>query len=150
MKTIQDNIEINASDETVWKILSDFASYPEWNPFIIYIEGRMRIGERLYVEMRAETGSVGAYRPTVTRVIENREFGWFGYFLMKGLCDMENIFTIKPLEKNLVMFENRGVFEGLCEPFLSWLIGKDILHSYHKMNKALKLRAEKIHNISIW
>ncbi len=44
---IEREIEIDASDEEVWDILSDFKAYPEWNPYITYIEGEMNLGKRL-------------------------------------------------------------------------------------------------------
>jgi uncharacterized protein YndB with AHSA1/START domain len=34
MKELHTEIEIDASAERVWDILTDFASYPQWNPFI--------------------------------------------------------------------------------------------------------------------
>jgi uncharacterized protein YndB with AHSA1/START domain len=34
MKELHSEIEIDASAERVWAILTDFASYPRWNPFI--------------------------------------------------------------------------------------------------------------------
>jgi uncharacterized protein YndB with AHSA1/START domain len=32
MKEIHTEIEINASAEKVWRVLTDFAAYSEWNP----------------------------------------------------------------------------------------------------------------------
>lgn len=46
---LQTEVEINAGPERVWAILSDFASYPEWNPFIRFIRGVPEKGERLEV-----------------------------------------------------------------------------------------------------
>ena len=31
---LNSEIEINASPETVWKLLTDTSRFPEWNPFI--------------------------------------------------------------------------------------------------------------------
>jgi uncharacterized membrane protein len=39
MKEIHTEIEINAPAEKVWRVLTDFAAYPEWNPFV----GRFQI-----------------------------------------------------------------------------------------------------------
>jgi uncharacterized protein YndB with AHSA1/START domain len=32
MRELRDEIEIEATPERVWEILTDFAAYPEWNP----------------------------------------------------------------------------------------------------------------------
>src|SRR5215210_9363232 len=34
MKELHSEIEINAPAQRVWEVLTDFASYPQWNPFI--------------------------------------------------------------------------------------------------------------------
>ena len=34
VKELHSEIEINAPVERVWEVLTDFASYPRWNPFI--------------------------------------------------------------------------------------------------------------------
>ncbi len=42
MKVIHTEIEINAPAEAVWRVLTDFAAYPEWNPFVPPSGGRGR------------------------------------------------------------------------------------------------------------
>jgi len=43
MKGISSEIEISTSAEKVWQVLTDFDSFPEWNPFIKMIEGKFSI-----------------------------------------------------------------------------------------------------------
>ena len=56
MKRIQREIEIAATPEHVWDVLTDFASYPEWNPFIRSIAGEPRAGARLEVRIEPPGG----------------------------------------------------------------------------------------------
>src|SRR5919206_3637792 len=51
MKELHSQIEIDAPAERVWHLLTDFASYPQWNPFIRSISGEPRVGERLEVRI---------------------------------------------------------------------------------------------------
>lgn len=39
-REIDTEIFIDASAESVWHVLTDFAAYPDWNPFIRTIEGQ--------------------------------------------------------------------------------------------------------------
>ena len=44
MKELRSEIEIQASAERVWQLLTDFASFPQWNPFIRKASGNIRVG----------------------------------------------------------------------------------------------------------
>ncbi len=39
MKQLDNELEINASAERVWRLLTDFAQFPQWNPFIQRVSG---------------------------------------------------------------------------------------------------------------
>jgi len=58
VKELRSEIEIEAPTERVWGVLTDFAAYPEWNPFIRRVSGRAELDER-----QAEGSEVVEYRP---------------------------------------------------------------------------------------
>jgi uncharacterized protein YndB with AHSA1/START domain len=66
MKELYSEIEIAACAERVWRILTDFASYPQWNPFIRHISGEPTAGERLEVRLEPPGGMGMTLRPTVS------------------------------------------------------------------------------------
>jgi uncharacterized protein YndB with AHSA1/START domain len=51
MKELHSEIVIDASPERVWDVLTDFATYPQWNPFIRRISGELGVGGRLEVRL---------------------------------------------------------------------------------------------------
>ncbi len=42
-------IRINTSAETVWNLISDFNSYPKWNPLMLKVKGAPIEGDRLEI-----------------------------------------------------------------------------------------------------
>ena len=52
MHHIEASIEIDAPPAAVWRVFADFASYPDWNPFIRSLEGEPLVGERLRVRLQ--------------------------------------------------------------------------------------------------
>lgn len=44
MKEIKTEIDISSTPENVWRILTDFSKYLEWNPFIDQISGELKEG----------------------------------------------------------------------------------------------------------
>lgn len=143
MKYIYSEIEIKASPERVWHILTDFPSFQEWNPFIRMAEGELRVGKRLKVNLKPPKGMGMTFKPTVLTARPNQELSWLGNLFIPRLFDGRHIFTILPLDDNKVMFVQREKFTGILVP-LFWLIGvtKNALSGFEAMNQALRERAE--------
>ena len=102
----------------MWQLLTDFPSFPQWNPFIRKASGNIRVGERLEVNIQPSGASGMTFRPTVLKAEPNRELRWLGHLLISGLFDGEHIFTIEPLGEGRVRFTQREVFRGCSFPCL--------------------------------
>ena len=54
--SLHTEIEIDASPEAVWSVLTDLDRYPEWNPFITAASGVVAVGERLKNHIEPPSG----------------------------------------------------------------------------------------------
>jgi hypothetical protein len=117
MKELHTEIEIDASAERVWGILTDFASYPQWNPFIRRIGGELEVGERLEVRLEPTDSRGITMRPKVLSAEPNRLMRWLGRLLVPGLFDGEHSLAIQPLEGNSVRFVQHEAFKGCLSPW---------------------------------
>jgi hypothetical protein len=91
MKQLDNELEINASAERVWQLLTDFASFPQWNPFIQHVSGELKRGAQLEVTLRPSGTHATTIRPTVLKAEPNSELRWIGRWLLPGLLDDEHI-----------------------------------------------------------
>ncbi len=119
MKELQSQIEINASAERVWQLLTDFASYPQWNPFIRRISGEPTTGERLQVRLEPPESRGITLRPKVLSAEPNHQLRWLGHLFVPGLFDGEHSFVIQSLEEDWVRFVQREAFRGLLVPLFA-------------------------------
>jgi hypothetical protein len=144
VREVQAETIINAPPEVVWQILTDFASYTAWNPFILSIQGKPRVGTRLEVVMNPPGRGKLTFRPKVLRVSRNREIRWIGRVVIAGLFDGEHRFTIVPEGEAGVRFIQSEIFTGLLVPLLD-LFGafRTTRLGFLLMNQALKERAER-------
>ncbi|MBI4591057.1 MAG: SRPBCC domain-containing protein [Candidatus Rokubacteria bacterium] len=135
-------IDIHASADQVWRVLTDFSAYREWNPYIISISGELRRGARLKVRVQPPAGRSLTFRPTVLVADQKRELRWLGRLLFPGIFEGEHAFQITPLEKDQVRFVQHETFRGLLVPLLRrWLNGQTRA-GFVAMDRALKERAE--------
>jgi len=143
VKELNNELEINTSAERVWQVLTDFASFPQWNPFIQRISGVLETGKQLEVRIQASNTAGMTIRPTVLKVEPNHELRWVGRWPIPGLRNDEHIFTIEPLDAERVRFTQREIFTGLLSSFHGRSRNADMRRGFREMGKALKLRAEQ-------
>jgi hypothetical protein len=142
MKELHTEIEIDAPAERVWELLTDFASYPQWNPFIRNVSGLPAPGERLEVRLEPPGGRGMTFKPKVLNAEPNRQLRWLGSLLVPGLFDGEHSFTIQPLAENHVRFVQREAFKGVLVPVFARSLEANTKRGFEQMNRALKERAE--------
>jgi len=133
---------IQASPQRVWEVLTDFAAYPEWNPFIPRITGPLETGSRLDVQLQPPGSRGMRMRPTVLAAAPTQELRWLGHLGVPGLFDGEHQFRIEPLGTNRVRFVQEERFTGLLAPLVLRFIERGTRQGFEAMNQALKARAE--------
>jgi hypothetical protein len=143
MKELHSEIEIEASAERVWQVLTNFAAFPQWNPFIRMVSGEIRTGQRLEVHMQPSGARAMTFGPKVLKVEPNQELRWRGQLWIGGLFDGEHIFTIESIAPGRVRFVQREEFSGVLVPLLARSLDRDTKRGFEEMNQALKSQAEK-------
>ena len=136
-------IEINASADRVWHVLTDFAFYPKWNPFIRRISGSPIVGSRIETFIQPPGGRGMRFKPTVLAFAPSHELRWLGRLLVRGIFDGEHSFRIEPLTQERVRFIQEERFSGILTfPPLFRLATRGAQEGFEAMNQALKHRAE--------
>jgi len=139
---LNSEIEINASPETVWKLLTETSRFPEWNPFIRRLSGELQVGQKLVVFMQPSGASGMEFKPEVLKVEPNRELRWLGHLILPGLFDGEHIFQIESLGDKHVRFHQREIFSGILVPLLKKSLNANTRRGFNEMNRKLKELAE--------
>lgn len=143
MKELISEIEIQASAERVWQLLTEFDKFPQWNPFIRRASGKIENGAKLNVFMQPSGSGGMTFKPTIIKLAPGRELRWLGHLFIPGLFDGEHIFIIEPLGPGRVRFIQREIFTGIFVPLLARKLDRDTKRGFLEMNAAMKMRAEK-------
>jgi hypothetical protein len=146
MKEIYTEIEIQASSERVWQVLTDLEHFSQWNPFIRSAKGELKVGSQIEILIQPPDASAMKFRPHVLKVEPNREFRWLGNLLIPGLFDGEHIFIIDSLSENKVIFRHFEQFRGILIPLLWKSLDTNARQGFNEMNTALKKLVESTNN----
>jgi hypothetical protein len=134
--------EIQAPPEHIWEILTDFARYSEWNPFLLDVRGGLEVGSTLHVHAGASSGRHFQYRPRVLAVEPGRELCWRAHFVADRLFSGDQFFRLLTADGD----RSTRLVHGAT--FTGWLVNymgnflTDVGRGFIGMNQALKRRAE--------
>lgn len=137
MKSFSTTIDIQASAETVWAILTNAARYAEWDPTLIKMEGTIALNQQLtiYSKLAPER----AFTPKVITFEAPHRMVWSSGMPF-GLFKGERTFVLTPTQ-NGVRFLMNEAFTG---PMMA-MIGSsipDMTEPFKQFATALKARAE--------
>lgn len=142
MRKLETEIVINAIPEVIWSILTDFEKYPNWNPFIISLEGNIEEGNTFTVTMKQPNSKAMSFKPKCTKFEKNKGFRWLGHLIIPGLFDGEHIFELIQNEGGSTKFVQRENFKGILVPLLWKNINTKTRLGFELMNQKLKELSE--------
>ncbi|WP_019100543.1 SRPBCC domain-containing protein [Chromobacterium haemolyticum] len=143
-RSIATQIDINAAPSAVWRVLCDWAAYPEWNPFIVGLHGRQQTGSRLVVSIHPPGRPRLTFRPRLEVLQTADELAWLGRALLPGLLDGRHSFRLEALENGGTRLHHDETFSGLLLPLFGQALLTDARKGFELMNQALKRRAETL------
>ena len=135
---LKTEILIHASSEKIWSILTNFEKYPEWNPFVKSLQGEVKVGEKIKVELPSMN-----FKPKVLIYKKENEFTWLGHFLFPGLFDGRHQFYIKDNANGTCTFYHSEKFAGILVPIFKKTLETKIIRGFEEMSLKLKLKSEE-------
>jgi hypothetical protein len=139
MKSFAASTEINAAPEKVWKILTDASKYPEWDPYMVRLEGKIAPGEAITAHTKL---SDRAFPVKVSLFMPNQKMVWSGGLPLKFLFWGDRTFLLEPLPgSSKTRFSMKEEFSGLLLPIFGRTL-PDLNPIFADFAAALKKRAE--------
>lgn len=135
IKEIKTKITVKSSPEIIWKTLTNFENYPNWNPFIKEIEGELKVSEQLKVKIQPENSSEMTFKPTILDLKKDKLFIWKGKFILKGLFDGEHKFELIDNKNGTTTFKQSEIFSGILVRIFNLESTKK---GFEKMNQKIK------------
>jgi hypothetical protein len=136
---ISTTVDLDATPEVVWAVLTDFAAYPQWNPFIDRVTGSPSVGEKLIVHMKLNRGRGMTFKPTVLAATPGRELRWLGKLGVSGLLDGEHSFLLDTKTDGTTHLTHGETFSGVLVALMKRTL-PNTEAGFTAFNQALKQR----------
>lgn len=136
--TVREELVVPATAEAVWRVLTDFDAYGEWNPYVTRAQGEVRLGATVRLRLEPRPDETETVECELLTVKVARKLRWRCRKYAPGILDEEHTFRILRLGPDRVRLVYDGRFEGLLQPFADL---DEKLSGYPRMARALGARA---------
>ena len=139
MTEISAATEIAASPQQVWAVLTDLASYPEWNPLFREASGQLTAGARVTLKsVHPASGRLMTVKVKVLAAEPATELRWASS--LPGIITGEHSFTLTAAGNGTRLVQTE-TYRGLLARMSAQTISATQA-AFQALNQAIKQRAE--------
>lgn len=138
-KEYHTEILLNASVDTVWETLTDFSTYPEWNPLVGWLRGDFRTNGQIHMFIKPLNRSFKARLKTVQ---QHKEFTWIGAQLAPWVLSGEHYYRLETIGDGVTRLRHGEYFRGLGSALIRTSLLHRMEHAFIQHNLMLKERIE--------
>ena len=139
MKQYHTSVTVNGTLNEVWQGLTNFKSYPDWNPIVGKLTGEMKEGQKISTYI---VPLKGTFYPVLLRYHENRELLWQGALGAKFLLAAKHYYRLKAVSATQTELQHGEYFTGLFSYFLPKNFVKKMELAFEQHNILLKSNIE--------
>lgn len=142
MFVIDKTLVINAPPELVWEVITDFASYAEWNPFIPECVSTMKPGDPIDLKVKLFSFAQ-PQREWVKEIVPGLRFAYAMKPYPAGALSSQRSHDLTA-EGGNTRYQSYFHLDGWMMPLVRGLLGSRMEKGFEGMTQGLKTRAEKL------
>ena len=136
---IEHRVGIPVPPEAIWAVVADFDAWSAWNPLYPRIEGALKIGAPLTLDLALPGHKVRVIKPVILDWVPNEQILW-RLSLGGGLVKSTRFLEIEKLSDTGCIFSNGEMFDGPLGPLAARQLGRSIRAGFAAMGEAVKER----------
>lgn len=143
--TVFTEIEINASPEQVWSVLTDWDKLKNWSSSFVGISSDKMVKGEVFISYFKNplTGGVVGLEHVCTDYEEGIKFGWSGDII--GSTQDHHIYSVEPTQNGTTLFKQEDGLHGPHSKLLNFMAEHHMMSLYKKFNQELKERVESLY-----
>ena len=133
---------ICASVERVWGVLTDFAVYGDWNPFVVACDCDLHPGRAIV--MQVVLGKRVVRQKEWIIAVEPGHYFTYGIRPIPVFLRSHRSHTLEALPDGTCQYTSHFQLSGLLSPVIEMLMGRAMRKGFAGMTQALVARAEAL------
>jgi uncharacterized protein YndB with AHSA1/START domain len=143
MFTIDKTLEIDAPVDVVWEVLTDFARYGEWNPFVPVARCELKPGGAIEMEVKLRD-KAQFQREFVNSVQPGSGFSYSMKPVPLGALRSLRVQTLHAIDDQRTRYVSHFEIAGWLQPLVTAIFGAGMQRGFSGMSEGLKRRAEAL------
>lgn len=141
---VDTEIEIDGTADQVWKLITNFQGYADWNPTITKASGELNEGSMIDVTFALPFSKSVDFNLEVRNIDKGKTFSLVSKILEPKILDSTYYLVIEKTENGTVKFCQSEKFSGLLLYLVFPFIKGRLEKGFNEMNQALKNRVEGV------
>ena len=133
------NIVIDAPIQEVWAYLTDFSTYPEWNPVLGWIKGDFQVNGQIEMFVKPLNRSFYA---TLKNFKSPKALAWVGVQVAPWVLSGEHYYRLESLNATSTRLSHGEYFRGVASVFIKRKTLQEMEEAFVQHNQLLKERVE--------
>jgi len=140
------SVDIEASANVVWSVLTDFERYPEWNPFNVHMESSFQMGAAVHMRVALFATRLQRQTEYITTLVPKEKICWSLNRPPAWLIGATRCQSLEPLEGGWTRYTTDDLNFGLLAPLVMRIYGDAMRRGFEGVCAALKQRSEEVAN----
>jgi len=145
MPIYQTTFDVDASAESVWRVLTELDRYGEWNPQIPRASGAIEEHGHIHLRLALPGRPAMNLVATIETVRPRQLLTWRGHVVAPWFFEGHRTFEIRSAGDRRVSVTHVEDVHGLLALLFAVFMGGPVERSHHALNHALRARAAGSH-----
>jgi len=140
---IDRTLEIDAPADVVWNVITDFARYGEWNPFVVKCESTLKPGDP--IDLRVKLMAVAQpQREWINEHVPGKRFGYSMKPMPAGALSSKRTHDVVAVGEGRSRYVSHFELNGWLTPVVTGLLGGRLQAGFAGMTEGIQKRAEQL------
>lgn len=143
-REIRFELDVDASAEVVWEVISDLARYAEWNPFVIRATSACEVGAPIRMKVQMFRAFAQSQTETITEFTAPQRICWGLAGGGWSALSSRRCQVVTPVGPSRCRYVSEFQLHGWFAPVVMGLLGGRLQAGFRAMSHAAKRRAEEL------
>lgn len=143
MLSLHTEIILDAPFDRVRDLLADTSLYPQWHPLFLQVNGELRVGAVIVVNVALPEIKPFSVRVTIKEYTAGQRLCWRYGYRLPGLFIWTYAYEVVELERGRVKFVQDSSYSGLFAPLYHLGMKGSLQRGMLELNKAVQRWGER-------